>query len=106
MSLFFCFFSRAGLAAEMGGFAMFFRGGFWKKRILVWCFDGEVVVDCVVIVDRRCHVAWRLKICHFLRFIFTFDVEKERRRVPFWEGRTDVTTVSYFFTLILRLFSL
>jgi hypothetical protein len=53
---------------------------------LVWCFAGEVVVDCVVFVEGRHHVAWRLKTCHFLRFIFTSDVEEDSERCHFGKG--------------------
>jgi hypothetical protein len=81
MSLFFLVFFWKGLEAEMGGFAVFFEGGFEKSACLMWCFAGEFVVNCVVNVDRKRHVAWSLKTCHFLRFIFMFDVEKSSRTI-------------------------
>jgi hypothetical protein len=41
-----------------------------KGVFLVWCFAGEFVVDCAFIVDRRQHVARRLKTCHDFEFYF------------------------------------
>jgi len=49
---------------------LFFKGVFGKARVLVWCFDGSFVVECVVIVDRRHHVMRGLKTCHEFQLYF------------------------------------
>lgn len=43
----------------------FFRGVLGKKGVLLWCFCGEVVVDCVVNRGALMAGFWRLKKCHF-----------------------------------------
>jgi hypothetical protein len=52
MSVFLGFFFFEGFEAQMGGFGAFLRGVLGKVVVLVWCFCGEFVVDCVVFVDR------------------------------------------------------
>jgi len=32
----------------------FFEGGFGKCACFLWCFDGEIVVKCDIIVDDTC----------------------------------------------------
>ena len=50
----------------------FFAGVFVKKCVLVWCFCGEVVVDCVVNRGALMVVFWRLKICQCFGFYFGY----------------------------------
>jgi hypothetical protein len=47
-----------------------FSGVFAKKGVLLWCFCGEVVVDCVVNRGALMVDFWRLKKCHFLEIFF------------------------------------
>jgi hypothetical protein len=61
----------------MGGFAVFLEGVLGKVRVLVWCFAGEFVVNRVINVDRRHHVAWRLKTCHSFEIYFHVGCGKE-----------------------------
>jgi hypothetical protein len=58
------FFVRGGRA--------FFQGVFAKIGVLVWCFCGEVVVDCVVNRGALMAVFWRLKICHCFGIYFAY----------------------------------
>jgi hypothetical protein len=60
MSLFFGFFSVAGMAI----FTVFLRGGWGRWRVLWWCFDGEFVVVAWLKVERRHHVVESLKTRH------------------------------------------
>jgi len=46
------------------GGGAFFQGVFAKQGVLLWCFCGEVVVDCVVNRGALMVAFWRLKICH------------------------------------------
>jgi hypothetical protein len=51
----------------------FLQGVLAKKGVLLWCFCGEVVVDCVVNRGALMVGFWRLKKCHFFKnilFIF------------------------------------
>ena len=50
----------------------FFVGVFVKKCVLVWCFCGEVVVDCVVNRGALMVVFWRLKTCHCFELYFAY----------------------------------
>jgi hypothetical protein len=52
------------------GEAAFFQGVFAKNDVLVWCFCGEVVVNCVVNRGALLVVFLRLKTCHFKKIIF------------------------------------
>ena len=52
----------------------FFQGVFAKKGVLVWCFCGEVVVNCVVNRGALMAVFWRLKMCHGFGFYFAYFV--------------------------------
>jgi hypothetical protein len=54
------------------GGAVFFRGGSAKKGVFGVVICGEVVVDCVVSRGALTVVFWRLKMCHFLDFYFSF----------------------------------
>jgi hypothetical protein len=49
-----------------------------KGVFLVWCFAGELVVNCAFIVDRRHHVGWRLKPCHSFEVYFQVGCGKAR----------------------------
>jgi len=40
--------------AEMSGFSCVFEGVLEKAGVSTWWFDGVFVVECGVIVDRRC----------------------------------------------------
>ena len=62
----------------IGGFARVFEGGFEKSRVFAWCIAGEFVVNCVVIVDVRHHVAWSLKTCHEFEIYFHAGCGKAR----------------------------
>jgi hypothetical protein len=61
----------------MGDFAVFLEGGLRKVRVLVWSFAGEFVVNRVINVDRRHHVAWGLKTCHSFEIYFHVGCGKE-----------------------------
>jgi hypothetical protein len=54
MALFYVTILRVFFWTEFGmefcGFVGFFEGGSGKTMVLVWCFGGEVVVDCMVVV--------------------------------------------------------
>jgi hypothetical protein len=52
------------------GFTAFFEGYFGKRGCLVWCFDGEFVVVCVVEMDWKQRTFWRLKMCHDFELYF------------------------------------
>jgi hypothetical protein len=52
------------------GGGSFFQGVLAKKGVLVWCFCGEVVVDCVVNRGALTAAFWRLKICHGFELYF------------------------------------
>jgi hypothetical protein len=41
----FVIFFRGGDGARIGRFCCVFEGGFEKRRVFVWCFCGEFVVD-------------------------------------------------------------
>jgi hypothetical protein len=45
-------FSFGGDGAGIGVFAGFFEGGCGKRCAFMWCFCGDVMVDCVVFVER------------------------------------------------------
>jgi hypothetical protein len=81
VTVFAIFFLREGWP-RIGGFAVFLRGVMGKGVFLVWCFAGELVVNCAFIVDRRRPVAWRLKTCHDFEFYFQVCCGKR----PFWES--------------------
>jgi hypothetical protein len=53
-----------------------FSGVFAKKGVLVWCFCGEVVVNCVVNRGAVMVGFWRLKICHCFEFYFLLFFER------------------------------
>jgi hypothetical protein len=84
----------------IGGFAVFFRGVAGKAVFLMWCFCGEVMVNCVVVVEKRHHVSWRLKTCHELEVYFRAGVEKPRGLFRIWEWCTDGLKGLRFFALI------
>jgi hypothetical protein len=48
----------------------------------MWCFCGESMVDCVVIVERRHHVATRLKTCHEFEVYFRVRCGKAAEAIP------------------------
>ena len=70
MSLFLYFFFEAEVGVAIGRFCCVFEGGAGKSRVFMWCFCGESMVDCVVIVERRHHVAERLKTCQEFEVYF------------------------------------
>jgi uncharacterized membrane protein len=76
--------------ARIGGFALFLRGVLGKGEFSAWCFAGEFVVNCVVIVNGREHVLWRLKHATLLKFIYISVVEKRRGGCVAWESCTKV----------------
>jgi len=61
MSLFLEFFS----AVAVCGFACVFEGGFGKRGVFVWCFCGELVVECVLICGDWVVLIWGRKTRHF-----------------------------------------
>jgi hypothetical protein len=67
---------------------VFFEGGLEKAAFLMWCFCGESMVDCVAIVERRHHVAKRLKTCHEFEVYFCVRCGKTAMVIPFWEWFT------------------
>jgi hypothetical protein len=69
---------------RIDGFAVFLMGVLGKVGFWLWFFCGEFVVECVVIVDRRHHVARSLKHATDLSFIFASNVETAKA-IPFWE---------------------
>jgi hypothetical protein len=71
--------------AAIDGFAVFFRGGSGKSCVLMWCFCGESMVDCVAIVESRHHVAYRLKTCHEFGVYFRVRCGKAAQAIPFWD---------------------
>ena len=50
---------------EKRRFPHVFRGGFGKSAVLVWCFCGEFVVDCVVKLVKFTVFAQSLKTGQF-----------------------------------------
>jgi hypothetical protein len=54
-----------------------FRGVFAKSDVLVWCFCGEVVVNCVVNRGALLVVFWRLKTCHCFGIYFCLFFSRE-----------------------------
>jgi hypothetical protein len=60
----------------------------------MWCFCGEVMVDCVVIVERRHHVVWRLKTCHEFEVYFLVRCGKQWGRARFGKGTPKDSTES------------
>jgi hypothetical protein len=85
VTAFVIFFWERGRTAG-GSFAVFLRGVLGKAAFFMWCFCGESMVDCVVIVERRHHVAERLKTCHEFEVYFGSGVEKQRWRFRFGNG--------------------
>jgi hypothetical protein len=71
----FVFFLGGGGGVAIGRFAVFFKGGSGKTAFFMWCFCGESMVDCVVMVERRHHVLERLKTCHEFEVYFCIGVE-------------------------------
>jgi hypothetical protein len=63
-----------------GRFCCVFGGVLGKVRVLMWCFAGEFVVNRVISVGRRHHVAWRLKTCHSFEIYFHVGCGKESGR--------------------------
>jgi hypothetical protein len=53
-----------------------FPGVSAKKSVFGVVICGEVVVDCVVNRGALTVVFWRLKMCHFLDFYFSFFVRR------------------------------
>jgi hypothetical protein len=51
-----------------GALWVFFEGGAGKVGVLVWCFCGEVVVDCVV--DR----GWLMVVCAAWKIFQLFEI--------------------------------
>jgi hypothetical protein len=49
-----------------------FAGGFAKSRAFLWCFCGEVVVDCVVNVVSWRILLWCGKIGQLFQLYFLF----------------------------------
>jgi hypothetical protein len=72
--------------AAVGGFAVFLRGVLGNVAFFMWRFCGESMVDCAAIVERRHHVAERLKTCHEFEVYFGSGVEKQRWRFRFGNG--------------------
>jgi hypothetical protein len=85
VTVFVIFFWERGRAA-VGGFAVFLRGVLGKVAFFMWRFCGESMVDCGAIVERRHHVAERLKTCHEFEVYFGSGVEKQRWRFRFGNG--------------------
>jgi hypothetical protein len=52
-----------------------FSWGFWEKASLLWCFDGEVVVECVANVVSKMALTQSRKRATFCKFIFGFCFE-------------------------------
>jgi hypothetical protein len=100
------FFFWGGDGVSIGGFAGVFEGGFGKSRFFAWCFCGEFVVDCVVIVVARVSLVWSLKIFHLFEVYFRGQCGKTEKVIPFWERCTKGLNGLRFFALILGPFSL
>jgi hypothetical protein len=49
---------------------VFFEGCFGKRGCLVWCFDGEIVVECVADVDAKQRVFGGLTMRHDFELYF------------------------------------
>jgi hypothetical protein len=81
VTVFFVFFLGAEAGRRFGGFA----GSLGKAVFFMWCFCGESMVDCVVVVERRHHVVWRLKICQKFELYFRVHGGKAAKAIPFWE---------------------
>jgi hypothetical protein len=54
----------------LGFFLWFFEGVLEKVGVLRWYFDGQNVVACGEIVDRRKSSILRLKTCHSFEIFF------------------------------------
>jgi hypothetical protein len=79
----FVFFFRSGGGVAIRGFAVFLRGVLGKTAFFMWCFCGESMVDCVVMVERRHHVAEGLKTCHKFEVYFRVRRGKGAKAIPF-----------------------
>jgi hypothetical protein len=101
----FVFFLGGGGGVAIGRFAVFFKGGSGKTAFFMWCFCGESMVDCVVMVERRHHVLERLKTCHEFEVYFCIGVETAVA-IPFREQCTHRTRRGPLFARIAGLFSL
>src|SRR5882757_3302691 len=106
MSLFWRFFSEEAAGRRLGVLLCFLRGVLGKGAFFMWCFCGESMVDCVAIVERRHHVATRLKKCHEFEVYFCVRCGKAAKAIPFWDWCTKGLKGSRFFGPIPGLFSL
>src|SRR5207237_5811431 len=80
------------------GFYWLFEGGCGKRRVFMWCFCGDVMVDCVVFVERRHHGARRLKICHEFEVYFWLGCGKAAHEISvFGNGAPKDSRVSNSF---------
>jgi hypothetical protein len=105
VTVFVIFFWERGRAA-VGGFAVFLRGVLGKVAFFMWRFCGESMVDCGAIVERRHHVAERLKTCHEFEVYFWVGCGKAAMAIPFWERCTKGPKGRPFFALIRGRYSL
>jgi hypothetical protein len=62
-------------------FGRFFDGGWEKTGCSLWCFDGEIVVECVVIVVKKMVLFLSPKTRHILEIYF-FVARHEIRGDP------------------------
>jgi hypothetical protein len=92
--------------AAIAVFAVFFEGGSGNSHVFMWCFCGEGMVDCVVVVERRHHVAPRLKTRHEFGVYFRVRRGKAAEAIPFWEWCTKGPKGARFFGLPPGPFSL
>jgi hypothetical protein len=106
MSLFFVIFFWERGRAAVGDFAVFLRGVLGRVAFFMWCFCGEGMVDCVVIVERRHHVAERLKTCNQFEVYFRVGCGKAAMAIPFWERCTKGLKGARFFAPVPGSFSL
>ena len=71
------------MGRRLGFLRCFLRGVVGNVAFLMWCFCGEVMVVCVVVVESRHHVAQRLKTCHEFEVYFRVRCGKAAKAVPF-----------------------
>jgi hypothetical protein len=107
----FVIFFLGGDGAAIGGFAVFLRGVLGKAAFFMWCSCGESMVDCVVIVEGRHHVAERLETCHEFEVYFRVWCGrvwcgKAAMAIPFWERCTKGLKGARFFAPVPGSFSL
>ena len=58
------------------GFTGVFLGGFGKTGVLLWCLDGEIVVECVVNVVKKMALNRARKTRHILQIYFSGSVPR------------------------------